>query len=114
MRLISFKPVQKGALIGFANIELPNSLRIDGCVVMCSNNKYWASFPAKPVLDAEGRQVVIDGKKQYAAIIQWPDRETSTRFSDALVALVREAHPEAFSGAVREQPGLHLDSEGAF
>ena len=44
----------------------------------------------------EGRHVERDGKKQYAAILQWADRPTADRWSDAVVALVRERYPEAF------------------
>jgi hypothetical protein len=96
MRLVSFKPLIKGALRGFANIELPNGLKIDDCTVCISNGRAWASLPSKPVLDRDGRHVEKDGKKQYAAILHWPDRETSDRWSEAVVALVRAEHPEAF------------------
>ena len=96
MRLASFKPLVKGALRGFANVELPNGLKIDECPVCVSNGKAWASLPSKPVL-RDGRQIERDGKKQFAAILAWPDRETADRWSNALVALIRAQHPEALS-----------------
>jgi hypothetical protein len=102
MRLVSFKLVGKGALIGFANIELPNGLKIDDCPVLTSHGKVWATFPAKPQLGKDGRQIVVDGKKQFAAILAWPDRATADRWSDAVVALVRAKHPEALN----EKDGL--------
>jgi DNA-binding cell septation regulator SpoVG len=95
MRLVSFKPLVKGALRGFANVELPNGLRIDDCPICVGGNGAWAALPSKPVLDREGKQVETDGKRQYAALLHWPDRETQDRWSDAVVALVRQAHSEA-------------------
>jgi hypothetical protein len=95
MRLVSFKAVAKGALRGFAHVELPCGLRIEDCPVFQSNGKAWASLPAKPVLDTEGRHVKPDGKGQYAAIVKWRDRDLNERWSAALVALIRTRHPHA-------------------
>jgi hypothetical protein len=101
MLLIAFKRVVKGALRGFATVELPSGLRITDCPVLISNGKSWATLPSKPVLGADGRQSVVDGKRQYAAILEWRDRDLSTRFSDAVVGLVRSAHPDAFDEAAQ-------------
>jgi hypothetical protein len=95
MRLVSFKALSKGALRGFACIELPNRLQIDDCAVCVSNGRAWASLPSKPQLDRDGCQVVKDGKKQFAAMLRWPDRDTADRWSNAVVELVRAEHPEA-------------------
>jgi len=99
MRLVSFKQLPNrngGALVGFANVELPSGLKINDCPVLISNGKAWAAFPAKPQIGQDGRQIVIDGKKQFTAILSWPDRATANRWSDAVVDLVRAKHPEAF------------------
>jgi hypothetical protein len=97
MRLISFKPLIKGALRGFAHIELPIGLRIADCPVLISHGKAWAPPPSKPVLDREGRHVEVNGKKQYAPILEWRDRDLADRFSAAVVELVREAHPDGLA-----------------
>ena len=94
-RLISFKPLVKGALRGFANVELPNGLRITDCPVLISNGKAWATLPSKPVLGRDGKHVEVGGKKQYAPILEWCDRDLSNRFSAAIVDLVRQHHPDA-------------------
>jgi hypothetical protein len=98
MRLVSFKPLAKGALRGFAHLELPNGLRITDCPVLTSNGKAWATLPSKPVLDREGRHVEVSGKKQYASILEWRDRDLSDRFSSAVVELVRAKHSDALDG----------------
>ena len=99
-RLISFKPLVKGSLRGFANVELPNGLRITDCPVLISNGKAWATLPSKPVLDRDGKHVEVSGKKQYAPILEWRDRDLSNRFSAAIVDLVRQHHPDALDERV--------------
>jgi hypothetical protein len=54
MRLI--KPLNKGALAGFAVVELPIGLRIlDVPILVGRNDACWASLPARPQIDPEGR-----------------------------------------------------------
>ena len=53
-------------------------------------------MPSKPILDGDGRHALDDrGKKRYAPILSWPDRATADRWSDAVVELVRQQHPDA-------------------
>lgn len=99
MRLVSFKPLVKGALKGFATIELPIGLKICDCPVLVSNGKAWATFPGKPQIGQDGRQIEVNGKKQFTSIMSWPDRATADRWSEAVVELVRQHHP----GALDEQ-----------
>ncbi len=102
MRLISFKPLPKGALRGFATVELPIGLVMHDVCVLIGKNGPWASLPAKPVLDREGRHVKPDGVKgQYAAILEWRDRATADKFSAAVVDMVRAAYPDALDGGER-------------
>jgi DNA-binding cell septation regulator SpoVG len=98
LRLLSFKSVVKGALRGFASVELPSGLRITDCPVMVGSNGAWATLPGKPILDAEGRQVETNGKKQFVAFAQWRDRDLQRRFSDAVIALVKAEHGQLDGG----------------
>jgi hypothetical protein len=98
LRLITFKAVHKNSLRGFASVELPSGLRITDCPVLISHGKAWASLPSKPVLDRDGKQVETDGKRQYAPILEWRDRDLADRFSAAVVNLVRAAHPDDLGG----------------
>jgi len=95
MRRVSRKPIVKGSLRGFATVELLPGLRIADCPVLISNGKAWANLPSKPVLGREGRQAEVSGKKQYASILEWKNRDLSDRFSDSLIALIIERHPDA-------------------
>jgi hypothetical protein len=101
MRLVSFKPLVKGSLRGFANVELPIGLRITDCPVLNSNGKAWATLPSKPILDRDGKHVEVNGKRQYAPILEWRDRDLADRFSAAVVDLVRSQHPADFDRGSR-------------
>jgi hypothetical protein len=96
LRLVSWKAVAKGSLRGFASIELPIGLKICDIAIMVSNGNPWAALPGKPVLDADGKHKVgANGKGAYVTVLEWRDRDLSSRFSAAVVALVREKYSEA-------------------
>jgi hypothetical protein len=95
LALVAWRPVVKGALRGFAAIELPIGLKIHDVPVLVSNGKPWASLPSKPQIDRDGRQKTdANGKAAFAPVLEWRSREISERFSKAVVALVRAAHPD--------------------
>jgi hypothetical protein len=95
IRLISWKPLIKNSLRGFATIELPIGLKVVDCPVLVSNGKAWASLPTKPVLDRDGKRVKPDGKPQYSAILEWKSRDLADRFSQSVVQLVLAEYPDA-------------------
>lgn len=97
--LVEWKSLTKGSLRGFAAVRLRNGLTIHDIPVLTSNGKVWASLPSKPMIGKDG-QPIIDaktGKPKYQPILAWPDRATSDRFSEAVVAAIEAEHP----GAVR-------------
>jgi hypothetical protein len=99
MRLVDFKPIVKGSLRGFATVELPIGLKIHDILVLTSHGKIWASLPSKPQIDKNGQhRKDINGKAAYTAILEWRDRDLSDRFSQAVVELVRAAHPDDLGG----------------
>lgn len=94
MRLISFRPITKGSLRGFANIDWPAAgLVLKDVSVHVSHGKARAGLPAAPVIDGDGRHHIIEGKKQYRPVIEWKDRDRGDCFSQAVVELVRAKHP---------------------
>lgn len=97
LRLLSWKLVRKGALVGFATIELPIGLKVIDCTVCISHGKAWAALPAKPQVDKSG-QVVRDerGKQAYSTILEWRHKRLRDAFSERVVALVAAHDPHAF------------------
>jgi hypothetical protein len=99
MRLLSFKPLVKNSLGGFAEFELPSGLRLIDCPVLVSHGRAWVSLPSKPVLDQTGQQKRdINGKPVYVPVVQWRDRDLQARFSAAAIELIRVAHPGGLGG----------------
>jgi hypothetical protein len=100
LRLISWRPLARGALCGFCTVELlPLGLRIIDCPVLVSHGRAWCALPAKIQLDNTGRQKTdTAGKPLYAAVLQWRSRELGDRFSAAVISAIRRAHPGALDG----------------
>jgi hypothetical protein len=101
MRLLSWKPLRKNSLLGFAAVELPTiGLKVHDIPVLASHNKIWASLPSKPQIDRDGQHKRdVNGKPVYAAILEWRDRDLSDRFSAAVVALIHAEYPDDLGGA---------------
>jgi hypothetical protein len=96
MRLVGWKAIRKGGLLGFVTLTLPNGLTLIDCpLCRAVNGRLFASLPAKSVLDEHGQHARPGGKPQYTPIARWPSREINTAWSDRVVALVRQAHPGA-------------------
>lgn len=93
--LREFRAFRKNSLRGFASVELPNGLTIKDISLHELNGKRWSSLPSKPVIK-DGAPVFKDGKAQYVPILQWRSRDLSDGFSEAVVALIEDNHPDAF------------------
>ena len=92
--LVGWRPMAKGALRGFATVELPIGLKLIDCPVLVSKGKAWVNVPAKPVLDRDGQQKIeANGKPAYVPVLEWRSRDLADRFSAAVVELVQRAHP---------------------
>ena len=88
---------RKNALRGLADVRLRNGLVICSCSVWFARGRAWATLPSKPQIGRDGLPIKIDGRLQYKKIIEWGDRTTANRFSQTVVALVRERDPSAFA-----------------
>ena len=95
-RILDFRSVPKNSLVGFAKVEFPSRMVINDITILTGERGPWASPPSKPQLDRDGN-VLRDqnGKIRYSPIIEFADRETRTRWSNAVIDALRAAHPEA-------------------
>ena len=81
MRLLEVKPLRRNTLRGFCVVELPSGLIVRDVSIHTRGGRCWASLPAKPQIDQDGRQrCSSDGKPLYTAILEWRSRELSDRF----------------------------------
>jgi hypothetical protein len=84
MVLVVFKELRRNSLRGFATITLPNGLTIADCPInIGSNGRAWAALPARPVIGADGRQVVTrhwqKAVRQHPAVAEPRDRRSVVR-----------------------------------
>ena len=104
LRLISFKPLRKGSLVGFATVRLPIGLKIVDCPVCVSHGRAWAALPAKPQFK-DGQPIRDErGKLAYSPILEWRDKRLHDAFSERVVAAVRAEYPDVFTDVERGEP----------
>ncbi|HEX8010807.1 MAG TPA: hypothetical protein VF814_07735 [Casimicrobiaceae bacterium] len=89
MRCVTWRPLARGSLQGFADIEMPSGLILIGCTLHRSNGKAWCSPPSRPQLDAERKPMLGDnGKILYAPIVEFADKRLRYKWSDLAVAAI--------------------------
>ena len=94
VELVTWKSVQKGGLRGFADVRL-GALRINGVMIYRkTDGGAWAALPSKPSVNSDGTVYRgTDGKPKYTPILEWANRDTSDRFSLAVIAAIEQDHP---------------------
>jgi len=91
--LTDWRPLRRNSLLGFASIRV-GALLIKDVTLHSNKGKRWAGLPAKPRINAGG-EIMKDerGKILYTPVIEWTNRETADRFSNAVIAAVESLHP---------------------
>lgn len=93
-----FVPVARNTLRGFARVRMPSGMIIADVAIHVRDGRAWASPPSKPMLDRSGVQMKgNDGKPQWVQLILFTSRELRDRFSDSVVAALRQSHPDALA-----------------
>lgn len=92
MKLLSWQPINKGSLLGKAQIWLPSGLEISDVAVFEKDGRRWAQMPAEMMRDADGQPITDDrGKIKYRTSIRWATRELQERWSAAVLDLLNLA-----------------------
>jgi hypothetical protein len=79
----NLKWVRKNTLQATADIEVPKwRLKIRGVMWHVKNGKDWFSFPSREWADR-------DGQRQFAALLEFTDKDVERRFKDAALAAIR-------------------------
>jgi hypothetical protein len=94
MRLRGVKPFVRGSLRGFAPVQPPIHVVVDDYPLLIGKKDVLANPSASPVIAREGRHPKLDGKAQYAAIIQWRDHRPAYRSSAGIVELGQRHRPD--------------------
>ena len=88
-----------GTICGFIDVEFASGLIINGCKLMRgSAGRYWVAPPAVQQRDKDGAiRLDAGGKATWEAVVAFASREARDRFNEAVLAALRQQHPEALS-----------------
>ncbi len=96
IQIRDWRPLRKGALLGFAKVELPSGMILADVAILAGDHGPWASPPSKPMLDRGGVALKDGaGKFKYAPIVEFVSAAVRDRFSGGVIDALRAAHPEA-------------------
>ena len=94
--LLEWKAVKKSTLRGFAKIRVGKALAMRDVALHVKNGRRWAQPPSRPMIGADGAIKMGDnGKPMYSPVVEWLDRESADRFSEAVIEAVEREHPGA-------------------
>lgn len=89
-RITDWQPHRAGAVYGFATVQFDEYLTVTGIAVRDGKNGRWAAMPSR---EWTGK----DGKRRFDPIVAFPDKDTTFRFSDALVTRLEQQYPDDFA-----------------
>jgi DNA-binding cell septation regulator SpoVG len=79
------RKINKGALRGFFDVELPSGLKLNGCTLIeKADGKRFVGLPSKEFVKA-------DGTKSYTPVVDIPDRDARQKFQDAVLPLAERS-----------------------
>jgi hypothetical protein len=94
----NLKLTDKNTLKGVVDIAVPRwHLMLRGCLWHRKNDREWINFPLREWTDRSGTN-------QYAILIEFTDRETSSRFQTAALAAVHQLAGEVRPPESRATP----------
>lgn len=98
--VLDFSQVARNTLRGFVTVRYYRLTIRDCPVHQHANGRCWVSLPGKPLLDRElSQKRDAFGKGVFVPVNEWPDRNTSDRFSEIVIEQVRARWPNAFDRA---------------
>jgi hypothetical protein len=98
VQILDWRPMRKNSLLGFVRVRPASGMIVSDMTVLIGERGPWASPPSEPMIDRDGVAMKrANGKLRYSPTIQFATKEIRNKFSDAVIAALRAAHPEAQS-----------------
>ena len=100
LQCVGWKPLRRNTLAGFASIRIVDMrLTVIDVALHDKGTQRWAALPAKPIIDRDGvaKRDPPERKIAYAPMFDFDSAAVRSAFSDAAIAAVLEAHPDAFN-----------------
>jgi len=97
--IADWKPRESGTLRGFFTAHLPSRLTLHELMLHERDGRWWVSFPAKPMLAADGAALRDErGKVRYGApLIEFTSTQARNRFVEQVLEALRQAQPQVFA-----------------
>ncbi len=93
--IIAWRPIARGALVGWVSVRLPSGLALYHCPVFrAKNSHHFVGLPRLPLMSGTAQIVDDDGEPQFRPVASWRDGKQANRFSVAVIALLRERYPD--------------------
>jgi hypothetical protein len=94
-----WKERESGTLRGFFSASLPSGLELHELMLRHRDGSWWLSFPAKPLLGADGTALRDErGKVRYGTpLMSFASQDARERFKQAVLDALRLAQPEVFA-----------------
>ena len=94
----NWKPLSRNTMRGFVTVSHPSGLVIHEVIVHTNNGTSLASPPARPMIGNDGTPLrEPNGKLRYQRIVSFVGKPVGHQWSDAVIAALRLAYPEALS-----------------
>jgi len=77
------KPIRKGALLGFFDVEMPSGMIIRGTMLFEKEGRRWVGLPSK--------EYTKDGVKAYSPIIEFGSKDRAEKFQQLVLPLAEKA-----------------------
>lgn len=97
---INYKPVNKGSLLGYADLLLVKSgMELYGCSVHMKDGRRWVNMPSREYTNKEG-------EKKYMSIVRFRDAERMKAFSSEAMKAIELKTGETVQKKVEIQDDL--------
>ena len=92
-----WKSRQSGTLRGFFTTTLPSGLVLHELMLHERDDKWWISFPSKPMMGTDGIALRDERSKvRYGApLVEFASPQARNRFSDQVLEALRQAPPQS-------------------
>ena len=102
LQLLDRQPINKGALVGRADLLLPCCLQISDIGIFQKDGRSWAQLPAEMMRDYQGQPLKDErGKARYRSALKWSNRELQDGFSTAVIGAIEAEHGLLLDGGAR-------------
>ena len=91
---------RSNTLRGFARVILPSGMILHDVGIFVDGGRAWATPSSKAMLDKDGVALRDGTKIKYSPVVTFTSKELRTKFSDAIIAALRIAHPDALADAL--------------